>query len=146
MSNLDAFLSMIAASEGTAGHGDDGYNVLVGGKLFSGYADHPRIVVDLGNGRSSSAAGRYQILARYFDAYKKLLNLPDFGHNSQDAIAIQMIKEQHAMQDVEAGKFELAVAMVANIWASLPGAGYGQHENQMADLRRAYQRAGGLLA
>lgn len=146
MNNLKAFLDMIAASEGTAGRGDDGYNVLVGGALFQGYDDHPRILVDLGKGLKSTAAGRYQILARIFDAYKKLLSLPDFGHSSQDAIATQIIKEQNAMPAIEAGHFDLALAHVSNIWASLPGANYGQHENQIADLRRAYTAAGGSLA
>ena len=36
--NRKAFLDMIAHSEGTAGHGDDGYNVMVGGKLFDDYS------------------------------------------------------------------------------------------------------------
>jgi muramidase (phage lysozyme) len=144
--NLKAFLDMIAHSEGTLGRGDDGYNVLVGGKLFDGYADHPRKVVDLGRGLKSSAAGRYQILARYYDAYKKLLRLENFGHGAQDAIAIQMIKEQGALADVELGRFDQAVEKCKNIWASLPAAGYGQHENTLADLKAAYTKAGGTLA
>ena len=41
--NIVAFLSTIAVSEGTFGEGDNGYNVLAGGKLFEGYADHPRV-------------------------------------------------------------------------------------------------------
>ncbi|MGC7995735.1 lysozyme, partial [Salmonella enterica] len=75
---------------------------------------------------SSTAAGRYQLLARYFDAYKKQLNLPDFSPASQDAIALQQIKERGALADVDAGRFDIAVGKVRNIWASLPGAGYGQ--------------------
>lgn len=144
--NLKAFLDMIAHSEGTLGRGDDGYNVLVGGRLFDGYADHPRKVVELGRGLKSTAAGRYQILARYYDAYKKLLNLKDFGHGAQDAIAKQMIREQMAMADIEAGRFNTAVKKCSNIWASLPGAGYGQHENKLVDLETAYVKAGGVLA
>lgn len=156
--NLKAFLDMIAHSEigpGLLAKSDNGYNVLVGGslfddkgtpELFDDYADHPRKVVALGRGLKSSAAGRYQILTRYYDAYRKTLNLQDFSPASQDAIAIQMIKEQKAMPDIEAGNFDSAVAKCANIWASLPGAGYGQHENKIADLRAAYTSAGGMLA
>lgn len=151
MSNLDAFLSMIAHSEGTAAIGDRGYNCLVGSTLqkpvlFDSYADHPRIKVRLRADLVSTAAGRYQILARYFDAYKSRLNLPDFSPASQDAIAVEMIREQRALPDVHAGRFEEAVAKVANIWASLPGAGYGQHENNLADLRQAFTSAGGVVA
>ena len=148
-SNLKAFLDMIAISElgsKLLSSSDNGYNVLVGGHLFGGYGDHPRKFIDLGKGLKSTAAGRYQILARYYDAYKKSLDLLDFSPASQDAIATQMIKEQHALDDIEAGRFDEAVKKCSNIWASLPGAGYGQHENSIADLRAHYTSAGGLLA
>jgi muramidase (phage lysozyme) len=146
--NLKAFLDMIAVSEIGANllaASDNGYNVLVGGELFIGYADHPRKLVTVRHGLKSTAAGRYQILARYFDAYKKSLKLPDFSPASQDAIAIQMIREQGAEPALEVGDFDTAVDRCANIWASLPGAGYGQHENKLADLRVAYVKAGGSI-
>jgi muramidase (phage lysozyme) len=145
--NLRAFLDMIATSEDTINKGANGYNVLCGGGLFYSYADHPRISVDLPRLKiKSTAAGRYQLLARYFDAYKKLLNLPDFSPASQDAIAVQQIKERGALADIEAGRFDVAVSRCRNIWASLPGAGYGQRENKLADLRAAYTKAGGQIA
>lgn len=147
--NLSAFLDMIAHSEiGPAllAKSDNGYDVLVGGTLFHGYADHPRKVVQLRPDLKSSAAGRYQILARYFDAYKKSLSLPDFSPDSQDLIAIQLINECRAMEDVEAGRFDEAVHKCRSRWASLPGAGYNQHENSVANLRKAYEKAGGMVA
>lgn len=145
--NRKAFLDMIAVSEGTKGRGDDGYNVIVGGELFTSYADHPRKLVVLNKkGLKSTAAGRYQLLSRYFDAYKKQLKLPDFSPSSQDAIALQQIREQRALPDVDAGRFDAAVQKCRNIWASLPGAGYGQHENKIEDLRKAYTDAGGAFA
>ena len=144
--NMRAFLDTIAKSEGTWGKGDDGYDVLCGGKFFDGYKDHPRIAVDLPNlGIKSTAAGRYQILARYFDVYKKQLNLPDFGKASQDAIAIQLIKECHALEDVEAGRIESAIKKCSSRWASLPNAGYGQHEQKMSFVISAYRQAGGVV-
>jgi muramidase (phage lysozyme) len=148
--NLQAFLDMIAHSEigdKLLATSDNGYNVLVGGSLFEGYADHPRKVIQVKPGLRSSAAGRYQILARYFDAYKKSLHLPDFSPASQDKIAVQLINECRAIEDIEAGRFDDAVYKCRSRWASLPGAGYtGQHENDIADLRRAYVKVGGLLA
>jgi len=146
--NRKAFLDMIAESEGTTRIGDqDGYNVIVGGTTFGGYADHPRKLVVLNKkGLKSTAAGRYQLLSRYYDAYKKSLKLRDFSPASQDAIAIQQIKECRALEDVDAGRFDIAVKKCARIWASLPGAGYGQHENKLADLQIAYVNAGGTLA
>jgi len=146
--NRKAFLDMIAESEGTSGIGDqDGYNVIVGGSTFDDYTDHPRKLVVLNKkGLKSTAAGRYQLLSRYYDAYKKFLKLPDFSPASQDAIAIQQIKERKALDDVDAGRFEEAVRKCRNIWASFPGAGYGQHENNIQKLRLAYLSAGGTVA
>lgn len=149
--NQKAFLDMIAFSEIGAGllaASDNGYNVLVGSTashplLFDSYADHPRIHNQKLN---STAAGRYQLMAKWFDAYKASLGLSDFSPASQDAIALQQIKECHALPDIEAGFFNIAVAHCAHIWASLPGAGYGQHENTMDGLRAAYTAAGGTVA
>lgn len=137
---------MIAISEGTQELGDHGYNVLVGGQLFDSYTDHPRVLVDLGNGLKSTAAGRYQILERMFDAYKVQLHLPDFSPASQDAIAQQLIHECHATADIEIGNLDAAVASCASRWASLPGAGYGQREQKIAYLEEAFTQAGGALA
>lgn len=159
MRNVKAFLEMLAVSEGTAKVGDHGYNCLVGSTvrqpiLFGSYADHPRIAVRVRKDKPatpfdeeiiSTAAGRYQILARFFDAYKASLKLPDFGPVSQDQIAVQMIREQKAYDDVMAGRIDVAIEKCKNIWASLPGAGYGQHENALADLRRAFIAAGGII-
>lgn len=159
-SNLTAFLKMIAVSEGTSGIGDDGYNVLVGSRssmpiLFGSYHDHPHVRIQLhADDRStpkneeltSTAAGRYQILGRYADYYRRQLDLPDFSPASQDAIAIQLIRERGALPDVEAGRFDHAVQKVCGAWASLPGAGYRQHENKIASLRDAFVAAGGQLS
>lgn len=147
--NQQAFLDMIAHSEigpKLLAKSDNGYNVLVGGTLFDSYKDHPRKLVKINATLSSTAAGRYQLLARYFDAYKKLLGLRDFSPDSQDAIALQQIRERQALLLIESGHFADAVKKVSNIWASLPGAGYGQHENKLADLQAAYISAGGKLA
>ena len=152
--NQRAFLGMLAHSEiGTAllATSDNGYNVIVGSTaakpiLFSSYADHPRRLIEVRPGLKSTAAGRYQILARYYDAYKKTLGLPDFSPYSQDAIALQMMKEQGVMPLLAAGNFADAVRACSNIWASLPGAGYDQHENSFENLQAAYVQAGGMLA
>lgn len=151
MTNLDAFLTMIAVSEGTAEIGDRGYNVIVGSTphrpiLFESYADHPRRVIALRPELSSSAAGRYQILAGMYDAYKARLHLIDFSPAAQDAIATQMIRERGALPDIEAGRIPEAVERCKSIWASLPGNDYGQHQNPLAALQAAFQAAGGTLA
>lgn len=145
--NIAAFLDMIAYSEGTAGHGDDGYNIVVGYETFNSYEDHPRKIVRLPKlGVSSTAAGRYQLLARYFTAYKNQLDLDDFSPEAQDAIAIQQIKECKAIKDIEAGRLSVAIAKCKRIWASLPGSGYDQPERSFKDVKMAYLNAGGAIA
>ncbi|PHV10417.1 glycoside hydrolase family 24 protein [Chitinimonas sp. BJB300] len=152
--NVLAFLDMLAVSEGTAllAQTDDGYNVIVGSTprqpvLFDSYQDHPRQLVKFPKlGIGSTAAGRYQLLARYYDAYRKQLGLSDFSPINQDRIAIQQIRERGALHLIQAGQIEAAIKQVKNIWASLPGAGYGQHEHSLARLLAAYQAAGGELA
>jgi len=146
--NLAAYLDMLGFSEGTDNSRqptrDHGYDVLVGGALFSSYADHPRVLVDLPRlGIKSTAAGRYQLLARYYDVYKRQLGLADFGPAAQDAIAVQQIRERGALADIKAGRLADAVAKCRNIWASLPGAGYGQHEQKFEELRAHYLLCGG---
>lgn len=146
--NVLAFLDAIAFSEGTIKFGDqDGYNVIVGGSTFTDYSDHPRKLIPLPKlGIKSTAAGRYQLLSRYWDAYRKQLNLKDFSPINQDRVALQQIKERKALDDIKAGRFEAAVRKCSNIWASFPGAGYGQHEHKVEALVQAFKRAGGVVA
>lgn len=150
-SNQKALLDTIAVSEiGAAllAVSDNGYNVLQGATaahplLFVGYDDFP---MSSDPRHLSTAAGRYQLLRRYHKPYLDLLKLKGFSPPVQDAIAIQQIREcRHALTDLEAGDFETVIKKIAHIWASLPGAGYGQHENKLVDLRAAYVTAGGVV-
>lgn len=143
--NMQAFLDMISHAEGTDRFGDqDGYNVIVGGDLFDSYADHPNVRVWLpAYNIHSTAAGRYQILHRYWLHYKKQLGLPDFSPESQDRYAIQQIRERRAYDDVIAGRIPEAIEKCRNIWASLPGAGYGQREVPVQKLVAYYRQKGG---
>ena len=151
--NLKAFLDMIAFSEIgpellAMPATDNGYKVLVGSTpkhplLMASYVTHPRIH---NHAEDSDAAGRYQFMGRYWPQYKVQLNLPDFGPESQDRWAIQLIKECHALDDVLTGHLTVAVGKCKSRWASFPGANYDQHENSLASLEDAYERAGGKFA
>jgi muramidase (phage lysozyme) len=149
--NRVAFLDMIANSEiGPAllAATDDGYNVLVGSTpqrplTFSSYAKPPdvyNVALD------STAAGRYQALNRYAVIYIAQLKLSDFSPISQDLIALQQIRERLALPMIDAGNLPDAIAACSNIWASMPGNAYGQHQNAISTLQAAYQAAGGQLS
>jgi muramidase (phage lysozyme) len=158
--NKRAFLQMIRTAEGTAG--PNGYRTLFGGALFNSYQDHPRRAVQFTNqdGKRlwTSAAGAYQFMAvsplpggkstkvNTWDRIRDKLGLADFSPASQDAAALELIREAGALADVVAGRFDSAVNKVRGIWASMPGAGYAQREADLADLRGVFVASGGVLA
>ena len=150
---LCAFLDMLKVSElgeELIAKSDDGYNVLVGStpahpNLFTGYTDHPRILVHLPNlGISSSAAGAFQIIAPTFDGLTMTSGIHSFTPVSQEYMAMILLKQCGAFPHILKGglanpmETATAIARAAPVWASLPGAGYGQHENRMLDLLRIY--------
>jgi lysozyme len=146
--NVSAFLDMIAFAEGTLG--PDGYRTMFGYRKFDSYADHPRVFIPFtdkaGRNLKTSAAGRYQFLARTWDELKNKLNLVDFSPASQDAACIELIRQRGALNDVKAGRIEQAIAKCAPIWASLPGAGYDQPERKLGTLLTAFNNAGGSIS
>ena len=154
--NVLAGLDMIAWSEGTSSarkSKDDGYDVLVGGDTFSGYTEHPRIAVVTRYGLSD-AAGRYQIMAAIpnvirtdtWDWASRAAKVKDFSPESQDRVAIYLIKRRGALDDLKAGRIRDVIAKCAKEWASLPGAGYNQREQKVEDLVAQYRAAGGVVA
>ena len=150
--NMQAFLDMIAHSEIgpimlAMPETDNGYRVIVGSTpkkliLMDNYVTHPQLYQKSMN---SDAAGRYQFMGRYWPFYRRQLGLLDFGPESQDKWARQLIRECGATQAVEEGRFPLAVELCKSRWASFPGAGYSQPEHSLASLQDAYTKAGGTL-
>lgn len=123
MQNLNpqrkAFLDMLAWSEGTDNGRqptrNHGYDVIVGGELFTDYSDHPRKLVTLHPKLKSTAAGRYQLLSRWWDAYRKQLGLKDFSPKSQDAVALQQIKERGALPMIDRGDIRQAIGHMKGV-------------------------------
>lgn len=147
--NLRAVLDAIAWAEGTAGRADDGYNVMFGYRTFASYADHPRqyfsFVNTEGVTQRTSAAGRYQFIVPTWDSVAAKLRLPDFSPASQDAGAIELIRQKGALRDAQEGRLALCIDKIRRVWASLPGAGYPQRTRSFETLTAAYLEAGGTL-
>jgi muramidase (phage lysozyme) len=140
--NLKAFLIMIQYSEGT--YGKDAYRKLYGGGLTDNLSQHPNTKVSKW-GLTSTAAGAYQILNKTWTELQRKLGLQDFGPESQDRAAIELIKRRGALEDVMAGRFAQAITKCRKEWASLPGAGYNQTEKSPKALATFYKAAGGTL-
>jgi muramidase (phage lysozyme) len=125
--NVRGFLGMIGSAEGTDKYG---YNTLFGGGKIESLADHPRQLFDFtettGRPNKTTAAGRYQFLSNTWDEQAKKLGLPDFGPQSQDLAAVNLLRERGILPDVLAGNWESAVKKSGPIWASLPSSPYPQ--------------------
>ena len=119
-SNVKRYLDILAEAEGA------NYNTIVGGSTFDDYSKHPGIVGVKTKEGSSTAAGRYQITKSTYDEYAKKLNISDFSPESQDKIALAIIKDKGALQDLETGDYTAANKKLGKTWASLPTSPYSQ--------------------
>ena len=146
-----SFLDLIAWSEGTSTHPltvNNGYDVLVTGvngpHVFTDYSDHPfahsgSVLVRTTPALISTAAGRYQLLARYWNVYRSQLHLADYSPDSQDTVALQQMKERNALQPLLMADVAGAIKACSNIWASFPGNNYGQGGHSLSALLAKYQ-------
>ena len=119
-----------------------GYDVIIGGEFIT---DYPitRKFVTLNPKLKSTGAGRYQLLSRGCQC--KQLGLKDFSPKSQDAVALQQIKERGALPMIDRGDIRQAIDRCSNIWASLAlGAGYGQ-PGAYDSLIAKFKEAGGTV-
>lgn len=155
--NAQAFLAMIAHSEGTD-RAADPYRVCYSYRhTIKDLSDHPAItgewpgesIASLGPayaGKISTAAGKYQIIKPTWLTCKRALDLPDFSPASQDLAALYLIKRRGALDDIQAGYIAEAIAKCRNEWASLPGGDSGQPQRQLDALLAVFSNAGGFVA
>ncbi|MEG4530605.1 glycoside hydrolase family 104 protein [Microcoleus sp. D2_18a_D3] len=135
---VKAFLDTIAAAEGTAS--PDGYRIQYTGTKFVSFQDHPREMRcgrRYGKKLCSDAAGRYQFLSTTWDRFAKKFGVRDFSPENQDLMAIELIREKGALEDIEAGRLEAAVRKLAYIWPSFRRYG-GSVESSMPKLEAMY--------
>jgi len=161
--NAMALLEAIKRSEGTKEAGE--YACLYGStpgapRTFASFDDHPRIAqrISASDPRWTTAAGAYQFMAispipgggsthvDTWDRLKAKLSLPDFSPASQDAAALELLRECGALGRLAVGDLSGAVSRAKGIWASLPGANYaGQGMRSMAQIAQWYGDAGGVV-
>ena len=139
-----AFLDMLAWSEGTDNGRqktrNHGYDVIVGGELFTDYSDHPRKLVTLNPKLKSTGAGRYQLLPVVGCLPQAAWSERLLAKSGRCGIAA--VKERGALPMIDRGDIRQAIDRCSNIWASLPGAGYGQFEHKAGQPDCKIQRSG----
>ena len=120
-----------------------GYDVIVGGELFTDYSDHPRKLVTLNpnsNQQAPDATSFFPLVGCLPQAAwpERLLS------EKSGRCGVRQIKERGALPMIDRGDIRQAIDRCSNIWASLPGAGYGQFEHK-ADSLIAKIQAGGTV-
>lgn len=155
--NARAFLALLANGES---HPDleEAYRALFGwrpgnGKVFDSFEDHPRVrtyekadeFIHNGKLDYTTGAGRYQITESTWDPLAKRYGLNDFGPTNQDCAALALIAEKGALDDVLAGRVNEAIRKLVKVWASLPGASYGQPTQALSKALAVYEAHGGRI-
>ncbi|MDF0605304.1 glycoside hydrolase family 104 protein [Neisseriaceae bacterium TC5R-5] len=134
--NVAAFLKLIRFAE----HGTDNdsvYFLLYGGKKsFTDVTKHPNNP-QTAWGRTSTAAGAYQILAPTWQEAKERSVVSDFSKASQDKLALAKLRSRGALLFVQQGDIESAITRTSlrKEWASLPGASQSNMTMQAARER-----------
>lgn len=117
--NVRAYLTAISLAEG----GD--YNLKYGGVIgkkndkwrITDFSTHPGPGID----GKTTASGRYQInRANWQENGIKKMGLNDFSADTQDLIAVESIRQVHAIDDVIKGDIAEACRKTARVWAAIP--------------------------
>lgn len=122
--NVRRYLDFIGQAEGAD------YGTLFGGKTIDDFSRHPNIRKSFkettGKENVSTAAGKYQFLNKTWNGLQNQLGLKDFGPQSQDIAAVELLKQSGALGDIVAGNFGQAIQKTGKVWASLPSSTYNQ--------------------
>ena len=117
------------------------YNRKIGGGTFEGN-DHPGgQKLRFGKTyRYVSAAGAYQFTEETAEEFEKKAGVSDFSPESQDAMAVSLIKEKGALGDVKKGQslysLRAAFGKLTKRWSSLPG---GSEQNKTLDAEKKFK-------
>jgi muramidase (phage lysozyme) len=145
--NVRAFLQAIADAEG--GGYDFKYGAVKGKRMdpwrFTDYSTHP----GPGYGGATTAAGMYQInKATWQDHGERRMGLTDFTPETQDLIAVSMLRGLGVIDKIMGGDIEAGVFQASRQWAALPMGRdrAGRHNQPYVKFERfeaTYKAAGG---
>lgn len=140
--NVRRFLDYISESEGTTQHG---YRTAFGGGVIEDLSRHPgkryKFTQTDGKQNTTSAAGRYQFLAKTWNTLANKYKFDDFSERSQDLGAIALLAESGALDDVVNGDFGSAIQKAGVTWASLPSSPYAQPKRSWKEAAQYFDGA-----
>ena len=117
-------------------------DVIVGGELFTDYSTLLAKLVTLNPKLKSTGALDATSFFPLVGCLPQAAWPERLLSESQDAVALQQIKERGALPMIDRGDIRQAIDRCSNIWASLPGAGYGQFEHKADSLIAKFKEAG----
>ena len=139
--NIKAFLDLISFAEGNTT-----YKTHYGfkNKLFNPRKEFPCKRVRVW-GITSSACGKFMIMDFTYWRLKEKMGIKGFSPRNQDLMAIELIKEAGAYDDILRGDIEKAIIKCSGVWASFDagnGKSYysGQGCRKMKTLLRVYRK------
>jgi hypothetical protein len=145
--NVQAFLKAIGEAEG--GGYDFKFGAVKGRKndpwRFTDFSTHP----GPGKGGVTTAAGLYQITKpTWHDHGETGMGLTDFTPETQDLIAVSILRRRGVIEKIEEGDIETGVSQASRQWAALPmGRGqagrYEQPYVKFEHFAEVYKSAGG---
>lgn len=147
-SNVKAFLQTIGWAEGGNYHARFGYGWAKGEWTFTDESTHPGPGAD----KKTTAAGMYQItVSNWRENGIKKMGLSDFSPHTQDLIAVEGLRQSHAIESVKSGDIGTAISKAAMVWNSLPmGKGKknrvtGQHYQAYESVIAKFKEFGGIV-
>ena len=120
-SNVDNYLEFLNKAEGSPKS-----NTIVGGGEFNDYSRHPGVVGVTTKEGPSTAAGKWQITKTTYDDIAPKIGVTDFSEESQKKIALKLIQDKGALEDIQKGDYKTANEKLGGVWASLPSSPYSQ--------------------
>jgi muramidase (phage lysozyme) len=142
MDNRQAFLALLRKTEGTDKYANP-YTTGFGGVQLDNLNDHPHKILGHTADGNTTAAGAYQFLGSTWDGIKNKLGLKDFSPQSQDAAALELIRQKGALGDIDNGNFQSAIQKLGSTWASLPSSPYLQGHRSNEDVQKMLQQITG---
>ena len=122
-----------------------GYDVIVGGERLTDYSDHPRKLVTLNPKLKSTGAGRYQLLFPLVGCLPQAAWPERLLPKSQDAVALQQIKERGALPMIDRVDIRQAIDRCSNIWATAGRWLCIVSEHKADSLIAKFKEAGGTV-
>lgn len=146
ISNVTAAIRMVRERE--SNQIDDGpqsaFTLLCGGKHIESLDRHPYHGISTSRVGHSTACGIGQFLGTTWAEFADRYGFEDFGPACQMECMVALFHRRGALDDIIAGRIELAIIKCRLEWTSLPGASESKSSWTMAKAVAVFEKYGGV--